>query len=344
MAEDEFSQLVEEIKRAYPALAPYEFVIQRGTGEGHLEFYPAWEKHNPNPGRHTIEVRNPNLKGQALKDAIAGDMLHLLGSVDPRSGRAISPEFARLKQQFKATLTPQQLEVDKRVHAQSGDPRPFDQWFDVSRLDAYLRGYLFPDEADEWRRQGVYTPEQQKILQQLQQHLKAAPQPTPAQPQPAQPGQGQPAPRSGLTPLRQVLQQRMSKAPPKIEPWARGETSPALKPPSPQEHERAWQARDDYFRRVREIEAEKGLPSLLQGLQGPLFPLPDAKRLEPTTMTDAQGVYQQLEPGLERGVRVGSAAPGELVTPREAGVFSEVDRIMELILKHPRAMEMPEGG
>jgi hypothetical protein len=46
---------------------------------------------------------------------------------------------------------------------------------DVSRTDAYLRGYLTPDANDEWRKQGVYTPEQTKILDEMKGYLTKSP-------------------------------------------------------------------------------------------------------------------------------------------------------------------------
>lgn len=164
--------LLAEIARQYPAIGRHRFTLRRGQGPGQLEFFPAWEERNPTPGEHTIEIRNPALTGQALQDAIAGDALHLLGAVDPRTGKAVDPAFRALKEQFLGTLTPEQVAVDRRVYGESGDPRPFEQWMERSRGDAYLRGYLFPDAADEWRRQGVYTPEQQGLLERIRRYLR----------------------------------------------------------------------------------------------------------------------------------------------------------------------------
>jgi hypothetical protein len=42
---------------------------------------------------------------------------------------------------------------------------------DRSRVDAYIRGYLTPDERDEWRQQGTYTDDQKRLLDQMQQYL-----------------------------------------------------------------------------------------------------------------------------------------------------------------------------
>lgn len=158
----------------YPALAKYPVTVQRYTGgdrPGYLEFYPPWEERNPNPGTITVEVYKP-MRGELLSRAIAGDLAHMAGAVDPRTGKPVDPAFYALKRQFATTLTPEQLAVDRRAHQDEGDPRPFEDWHEQSRLDAYLRGWIFPDERDEWRRQGVYTPEQTKLLQRMQRYLR----------------------------------------------------------------------------------------------------------------------------------------------------------------------------
>jgi hypothetical protein len=65
------------------------------------------------------------------------------------------------------------LAVDQRAYARAGEQRPFDDWMQQSRGDAYIRGKLAPDANDDWR--DVYTPEQQKTLADMFLHLKGAP-------------------------------------------------------------------------------------------------------------------------------------------------------------------------
>lgn len=159
------AEVVREVYQRFPRLAPLavEVVDSRGTRpdvRGGLEFYPPDEAYNPKPGRNTIELFDPKLAGQTLHDALAGDMLHGLPSVDP--------EFAALRQAFKKTLTPEQKAFDKKVYETAReDHDTFDSWMERSWLDAYIRGYLFPDQNDEWRKSGVYTPEQQAMLEQM---------------------------------------------------------------------------------------------------------------------------------------------------------------------------------
>lgn len=123
---------------------------------------------NPNPyfgKNNTIELY-ANVSGRELENLILGDMLHLA----PR----VSPKFRELKAKFTATRTPAQKRMDERAYQRSvkeyGEMRPFEQWMQHTRDDAYIRGYLTPDRDDEWK--GIYTPEQKKLLEQMRQLLK----------------------------------------------------------------------------------------------------------------------------------------------------------------------------
>ena len=135
-------------------------------GEGQLEFHHADEDLSPFKGRTVIEIYNPNLKGEWLEQAIFGDMLHGLPNKDP--------EFTELRSQFKDSLEDWQMQRahEKHQEQEAGKksphmnieypPRDFDKAFDVSILDGFIRGYIAPDERDEWR--NFYTDEQKGIL------------------------------------------------------------------------------------------------------------------------------------------------------------------------------------
>ncbi len=174
------------IGKQYPALQPYlkDVRVQRGMGEGHLEFFPPWEEQNPNPGKMTLEIRDPSLKGDELNKAIAGDMLHMLGATDPRSGKSVDPQWLTLKNDLLSKRSPRSQEIDRREY-QREEPqghRSFEDWMAQSRGDAYIRGYLTPDTADEWRKRGVYTPEMTQTLDKMSQYLKQAPAAPPFDP------------------------------------------------------------------------------------------------------------------------------------------------------------------
>jgi hypothetical protein len=85
--------------------------------------------------------------------------------------------FYEMKQRLLSTLTPEQLAVDQRAFQRDkarnpNDERSFGEWMETSRGDAYIRGYITPDANDEWRKQGVYTPEQQAILEEMRGYLE----------------------------------------------------------------------------------------------------------------------------------------------------------------------------
>ncbi len=164
----------------YPALAPHlaEAVVQKGdpnvyykTG-GHLEFYSPWESENPNPGKVTLEIYNHGLKGAALEDAIAGDMLHHLGSVNPETGEPVDAKWRAMRDEVIAARSPQSKAMDERAYANavtSGDTRDLNTWMDYSRADAHVRGYITPDKENNWR--DAYTPEQKAKLEEMKAHL-----------------------------------------------------------------------------------------------------------------------------------------------------------------------------
>ena len=136
------------------------------TGSGAVEFLGPDEPQNPTPGIPTIAILDKKRFEASFgeggrESAILGEKLHFLPEVDV--------EFAKMRRDFEKTLTPEQLAVDERVYQEVVDAgrenRSFEQWFEVSRLDAYLRGFIAPDKADEWRRQKVYTPEQVELLE-----------------------------------------------------------------------------------------------------------------------------------------------------------------------------------
>ena len=153
----------------YPRLGSFPATASWGpeSAPGQLEFYPPWEGRNPTPGLAHVEVYNRGLRGGGLESAVAGDLMHMLGAVDPRTSQPVDRDVFGFKQAYLRTMTPGQRAMDQRAYAQSGDPRPFDDWMQQSRLDAHLRGYLFPDERDEWRLGGNYTPDQAALLEQL---------------------------------------------------------------------------------------------------------------------------------------------------------------------------------
>lgn len=170
MSEDEFAPVISNILNQYPALSGHNWAARRGDVSqygGSLEFFNPDEPTNPYPGRPTIEVYDKNLTGDALQRAVFGDMLHYMPQVDPK--------FRDFREQFRGSLTPEQREFDRRkynqLHSSGKETRSYDDWMDRSWLDAYIRGYLAPDERDEWRKSGTYTDKQTYLLEAMRHYL-----------------------------------------------------------------------------------------------------------------------------------------------------------------------------
>lgn len=169
---NEASGALNRIKTEYPGLngPDWNVIDSRGVKTspygGGIEFYHPDESHSPSPGRPTVEVFNPKLQGPMLDRAIYGDMLHYMPEADPA--------FRQMREEYRQSMTPAQLDIDHRAYragtVQGTEHRSFPQWHDQSRLDAHVRGYLAPDEKNDWA--DAYTPVQRAIMDRMKTHLK----------------------------------------------------------------------------------------------------------------------------------------------------------------------------
>jgi hypothetical protein len=174
------SAAVNDVKQSYPRLGKIPFTAQWGP-EGspyHMEFYQPWQEDNPNQGVPTVEVYDRNLKGKDLSDAIAADMLHHLGAIDPRSGQPVDSNWRTWRQQFMDLQSPQGKQMDRNAydgtypgspgpseHKQNG--QPFETFMEQSRIDAWIRGAVFHQWPDE-----VFTPDQLKLARRMRRYLE----------------------------------------------------------------------------------------------------------------------------------------------------------------------------
>lgn len=159
------NSILESVFGKYPKLKGLGFEIidsrdKKSPHGGKLEFYHPRESRSPNPGKPTIELFE-GVRGENLPVAVFGDMLHYLPEV--------MPEFSQKRQDFEKTITEDQRAVDRKAYERAvlehGESRSFEDWFELNRLDAYIRGFLAPDKANEWK--NVYTPEQTQILNEM---------------------------------------------------------------------------------------------------------------------------------------------------------------------------------
>jgi len=161
------------IKNKYKALSNIDFNFIDSTNKNikdgrQLEFYPADESWNPIPGKPTVEIFNKNLSGYDLENAVVGDLLHQLPKVDK--------QYAEMKKDFLNSLNENQIIFSKNKYLKDvsrGEKRSFNDWMESNWGDALIRGYLTPDKNDEFRKQGVYTPEQQQKLEKMKYYVSS---------------------------------------------------------------------------------------------------------------------------------------------------------------------------
>lgn len=177
--DEKYQAIANALMSKYPALAPYNFKVMDETARGReliasgkdigpLEFYHAQEGRSPNPGQHTIGILNPNdprIKGN-LESAIFGDMLHALPE---------NPKWRAMRQALMDARHPEAIRMDRDAYEKDKGlydyPITMEQWEDINRSDAWVRGWLAPDNNNNWR--SAYTPEQIAILQNMRDFLTA---------------------------------------------------------------------------------------------------------------------------------------------------------------------------
>ena len=138
-----------------------------------LEYWPQYETGtdqlpHPNPGKTVLEIFDEKLKNnpELLKQAIYGDLIH---------GMKNDPNYAVMREQFKNSYTPQELERIKSKQSWWEDANG-DNPNDVSIHDAYIRGFLNEQDVamSGQKHYGgtMYSPQQLKILDQMRQYIK----------------------------------------------------------------------------------------------------------------------------------------------------------------------------
>jgi len=160
-----------DVIKQNPGLKNLDFDITRGEGRGGSETFRKEEIRSPFMGRDTIQIR-PASNGLSKKDltrSVLGETLHLLPIRNPR--------FKQLKNEFTQSLNEQQMAFAQRRYESArqneGETRPFWQWFEVSWSDALIRGFIAPDNNDEFRKNKAYSPENIEVLKKMQNFLKS---------------------------------------------------------------------------------------------------------------------------------------------------------------------------
>ena len=171
---DPYAGAVSAVQQRFPRLARIPLNVTAGKGPYESEVYQPWQSNNPAKGKFTVEMRSDKAKAQRgpmLQDAIAAESFHHLGTTKP-DGKPVDPEWWNLKQEFRKTLTPRDLELAKQhwqEEQKSGEKRSFDQFMNQSYLDMFLRGYMFPEsQGQEWvDRKGKWPSQQAAVLEKM---------------------------------------------------------------------------------------------------------------------------------------------------------------------------------
>lgn len=154
--------------------------LPQGKYGGGLEYYPAHEGENPNPGVITQEVYDSLLKQpqegpSSLKNALAADMLHYTGGYDA-NGNPNDPTYMGLQKAFEQTYTDRDKAANdrawERTKAEGSWNGSKEDWFATSRTPAYIRGALF----NQWQNDDGTpyigdTPEQQRVLNSIKAYI-----------------------------------------------------------------------------------------------------------------------------------------------------------------------------
>jgi|TARA_R110000822_G_scaffold57915_1_gene145119 hypothetical protein len=152
------------IREQYPMFSDIEVrdLRDQGVQDGRrLEFTEAYDDRYDSP---LIEVFDPDLQGDELEQAIIGEYLHEA----PRR----NPQYAEMREILQSLKTPEQLQHDVDMYLDAvdrfGEDRPFEQWNEVSRKDAFIRGYA----VGQWEPE-YYTDEQKVVIDTMMGLIKA---------------------------------------------------------------------------------------------------------------------------------------------------------------------------
>lgn len=185
MAGDIGPDVARQVARDYPGLAKHmtNVAVQWGQPIGphddrQLEYYAPWESDNPNPGKSTVELYNRGLKGKSLSNAVALDMLHYVGGVDPTTGSAVDPDYLKLKQAMGAEVAKARRPMDWEAYKQDLDaygPQNYQDWLNKNRTDAYIRAYAVPAMNPDWQQPGMFTPGMSAVGDKIKAYLAGPP-------------------------------------------------------------------------------------------------------------------------------------------------------------------------
>ena len=161
---DKFSSLLSKLRKQYPLLSDLidnvDIIDRREQGMDGTGRKLEWqEAHDDRYDKHVMEIFDPALKGTELDQAVLGELLH--------SAHKYVPEYSQMREQLKSELSNSDVDNLIGIYEQSGDNRSFDKWFDISGLDAFIRGHAVGQWPD-----NKYTDGQKKLIDKMMGSLK----------------------------------------------------------------------------------------------------------------------------------------------------------------------------
>tara|TARA_R110002020_G_C15753920_1_gene726396 strand:+ start:145 stop:504 length:360 start_codon:yes stop_codon:yes gene_type:complete len=107
-------------------------------------------------------------EGGDLKELIYGEMLHHLPDADPT--------FNQAREDFRNARSDEQRALDEEAYQYAvnnlEEERDFEDWFEYSRLDGWIRARLSPSNSPDWSEM-PYTDRQEDILGTMKRHLSS---------------------------------------------------------------------------------------------------------------------------------------------------------------------------
>jgi len=157
--DDDIGLMVSDIQTAFPIFKGITVADMRTNdlySDGRkLEFYHPED--SPTGNMH-IELFDNQMRGQELRNAFLGEMLHAAPS--------LSKHYSEQKEMLMQSMTSAQEQSHKEAYDRAkdlhGEQRPYEKWFKFSRSDAFIRGYI----ANQWP-EYQYTEFQRRLMNQM---------------------------------------------------------------------------------------------------------------------------------------------------------------------------------
>ena len=178
-----YEEAMSIVNQQYPMIGQHHIGVSKGTGPYYSEFYSPWESGKPDaphpvPGTPHILLHEKGIafQGQDLQNLLAGESLHHLGSVNPTTNQPVDPLWYKWKQYFSTFATLEQTRADRQAYLDevknNGETRSFDQWYDQSREEVWLRHGLFPLASEATDKTDWFSLKQKQLLQYMKSYLQ----------------------------------------------------------------------------------------------------------------------------------------------------------------------------